>query len=116
MSLLLCGLFSSCNRQGLVSSRGARLLLEEASLVAKHGLQGTPLQQLQLLGSRAQTQYSTHRGAQAYLFCNMWDLPGAGIEPVFPALSGRFFTIEPPGKPLRIICLMSLETAVLFFF
>ena len=30
----------------------------------------------------------------------MWDLPKSGIEPVSPALAGRFFTTEPPGKPL----------------
>ena len=29
----------------------------------------------------------------------MWDLPGPGIEPVFPALAGGFLTTEPPGKP-----------------
>ena len=29
----------------------------------------------------------------------MWDLPGPGIEHVFPALAGRLFTTEPPGKP-----------------
>jgi len=29
----------------------------------------------------------------------MWGLPGSGIEAVFPALAGRFFTSEPPGKP-----------------
>ena len=29
----------------------------------------------------------------------MWDLPGPGIGPVSPALAGRFFTTEPPGKP-----------------
>ena len=33
------------------------------------------------------------------LSCSMWDLPGPGIEPVSPALAGRFFTTEPPGKP-----------------
>ena len=27
------------------------------------------------------------------------DLPDPGIEPVSPALAGRFFTTEPPGKP-----------------
>ena len=31
----------------------------------------------------------------------MWDLPGPGIEPVSPALAGRFFTTEPRGKPPR---------------
>ena len=29
----------------------------------------------------------------------MWDLPGPGIEPVSPALAGRFLTTVPPGKP-----------------
>ena len=28
----------------------------------------------------------------------MWDLPGPGIEPVSPALAGRFLTTVPPGK------------------
>ena len=27
------------------------------------------------------------------------DLPDPGIKPVSPALSGRFFTAKPPGKP-----------------
>ena len=30
----------------------------------------------------------------------MWDFPGPGIEPVFPALAGGFSTTAPPGKPL----------------
>ena len=29
----------------------------------------------------------------------MWDLPGPGLEPVSPALAGRFSTTAPPGKP-----------------
>ena len=28
------------------------------------------------------------------------DLPNPGAEPTSPALVGRFFTTEPPGKPL----------------
>ena len=28
----------------------------------------------------------------------MWDLPRPGIEPMSPALAGRFFTIEPPRE------------------
>ena len=27
------------------------------------------------------------------------DIPGPRIKPVSPALAGRFFTAEPPGKP-----------------
>ena len=34
------------------------------------------------------------------LFPSLWDLLGPGIEPESPALAGRFFTTEPPGKPL----------------
>ena len=29
----------------------------------------------------------------------MWDLPGAGLEPVSPAWAGGFLTTAPPGKP-----------------
>ena len=35
-------------------------------------------------------------------FSSPGDLPNSGIEPmspVYPALVGRFFTTEPPGKP-----------------
>ena len=28
----------------------------------------------------------------------MWDLPGSGLEPVFPGLAGGFLTTAPPGK------------------
>ena len=33
----------------------------------------------------------------------MWDLPRPGLEPVSPALAGRFSTTAPPGKPGRWI-------------
>ena len=29
----------------------------------------------------------------------MWDLPRPGLEPMYPALAGRFSTTVPPGKP-----------------
>ena len=29
----------------------------------------------------------------------MWDLPRPGLEPMSPALAGRFSTTAPPGKP-----------------
>ena len=42
----------------------------------------------------------------------MWDLPGPGLEPVSPALAGRFSTTAPPGKPQGLIfdysCLITL--------
>ena len=36
-------------------------------------------------------------------FPSSGDLPDSGIEPVFPALAGGFFTTEPPGKPKVLI-------------
>ena len=33
----------------------------------------------------------------------MWDLPGPGLEPMFPALSGGFLTTAPPGKPHNLL-------------
>ena len=36
------------------------------------------------------------------------DLPNPGIKPASPALSGRFFTTEPPGKPqVSLLLLLS---------
>ena len=32
----------------------------------------------------------------------MWDLPRPGIEPMSPALAGRFLTTVPPGKSLYL--------------
>ena len=29
------------------------------------------------------------------------DLPDSGVDPMSPALAGRFFTTAPPGKPIR---------------
>ena len=34
------------------------------------------------------------------------DLPNPGIEPVSPALVGRFFTTELSGKPLMLLCVV----------
>ena len=31
------------------------------------------------------------------------DLPDPGMEPTSPALTGGFFTTEPPGKPRKFI-------------
>ena len=37
----------------------------------------------------------------------MWDLPGPGMEPVFPALAGGFSTAGPPGKSQNVTFLKS---------
>ena len=41
-------------------------------------------------------------GTRAQLLHSVWDLPGPEIEPMSPALAGRFLTTEPPGKSLSI--------------
>ena len=76
--------FSSCGEREplFIAVRGP--LTIAASFVAEHRLQ---MHRLSNCGLRAQ------------LLCGMWDLPGPGLEPVSPALAGRFSTTAPPGKP-----------------
>ena len=76
--------FSSCGKWGplFIAVRGP--LIIAASPVAEHRLQ---MRRLSNCGSRA------------YLLRSMWDLPRTGLEPVSPALAGRFPTTAPPGKP-----------------
>ena len=47
-------------------------------------------------------------GIRVLLPCGMWDLPKSEIEPESPALAGRFFTTDPPGKPAIMIIRVSL--------
>ena len=76
--------FSSCGKWGplFIAVRGP--LTIAASLVAEHRLQ---MRRLSSCGSRAQ------------LLRGMWDPPRPGLEPMCPALAGRFSTTAPPGKP-----------------
>jgi len=49
-------------------------------------------------------------GAQAQLLCGRWDLPGSGIEPVSPALTGGFFTTEPATREALVLSIfLSIE-------
>ena len=73
-SLRCAGL--SLSRPFLLRSTGSR---RAGSVVVAHGLSSC--------GSRAQ------------LLHGMWDLPRPGLEPVSPALAGRFSTTATPGKP-----------------
>ena len=50
-------------------------------------------------GHRLQTLRLSSCGSRAQLLRGMWDLPRPGLEPVSPALAGRFSTTAPPGKP-----------------
>ena len=40
---------------------------------------------------------------QPQLLRSTWDPPRPGLEPVSPALAGRFFTAEPPGKSRDLV-------------
>ena len=48
---------------------------------------------------KLQTRRLSNCGSRAQLLYSMWDLPRPGLEPVSPALAGRFSTTAPPGKP-----------------
>ena len=76
--------FSSHGKRGplFIAVRGP--LTIAASPVAEYRLQ---MRRLSNCGSRAQPLHG------------MWDLPGPGVEPVSPALAGRFSTTAPAGKP-----------------
>ena len=80
--------FSSCGKRGplFIAVRGP--LTIAASLVAEHSLQ---------------TRRLSNCGSRAQLLRGMWDPPRSGLEPVSPALAGRFSTTAPPGKPRTII-------------
>ena len=74
--------FSSCGKWGPLFIAVSGPLTIAASLVAEH---------------RLQTCRLSSCGSQVQLLRGMWDLPRPGLEPVSPALAGRFST-APPGK------------------
>ena len=78
--------FSSCGKWVSLFIAVRRPLTIAASLVAEH---------------RLQTRRLSSCGSWAQLLCGMWDPPRLGLEPVSPALAGRFSTTAPPGKPLH---------------
>ena len=81
----------------------ARALGSWASVVVALGLSSC--------GSWALERRLSSCGTWAQLLRGMWDLPGPGLEPMSPALAGRFITTAPPGKPLDFI----LETWLQYF-
>ena len=91
--------FSSCGERGplFIAVRGPLTVaasLVAASLVAEH---------------RLQTHRLSSCGSRAQLLRGMWDLPRPGLEPVSPALAGRFSTTAPPGKPPVFLEIMNDE-------
>ena len=93
--------FSSWGKQGplFIAVRGP--LTVAASLVVEH---------------RLQTRRLSNCGSRAQLLRNMWDLPRPGLEPVSPALGGRFSTTAPPGKPKRLNFTRNLQKLKLVLF
>ena len=45
-------------------------------------------------------EFSRQKYWSGLQFPSPGDVPDPGIKPVSPALAGRFFTTEPPGKPI----------------
>ena len=85
LSLRFCArAFSSCGKWGplFIAVRGP--LISAASLVVEH---------------RLQTRRLSNCGSWAQSLRGMWDPPRPGLEPMSPALAGRFSTTAPPGKP-----------------
>ena len=80
--------FSSCGERGPLFIAVRRPLVIVASLVAER---------------RLQTRRLSNCGSRAQLLRSMWDLPRPGLEPVSPALAGRFSTTAPPGKPPKSV-------------
>ena len=64
----------------------------QVSVAVAHGFHSCSFQALE-------HRFNSH-GTWVQLLCSTWDLPSSGIELVSPALAGRFFTTEPPGRPL----------------
>ena len=89
--------FSSCGKWGPLFIAVCGPLTIAASLVVEH---------------RLQTLRLSNCGSRAQLLRGMWDLPRPGLEPVSPALAGRFSTSAPPGKPNHRILLLHLEGAL----
>ena len=76
--------FSSCGKRGPLFIAVCETLTIAASVVVEN---------------RLQTRRLSSCGSRAQLLRGMWDLPRPGLEPVSPALVGRFSTTVPPGKP-----------------
>ena len=89
------GLSSSCSDQGPLSSCSDGLLVAVTSLAQSMGSRVRGLPQLRPPGSSAQVKESWLMGLVALRHVgSSW----IRTESMSPALSGRFFTTEPPGK------------------
>ena len=88
-----CSGFSWCRAQALACAGFSTCSIQ--AQCAGFSTCSIQAQQLWLLGSRPQLNSC---GPWAQLLCGIWGLPGSGIEPMFPAVAGRFFTTVSPGQ------------------
>ena len=84
--------FSSCGKRGppFIAVRGPLFIAVRGPL----SIAAPPV-----AGHRLQTRRLSNCGSRTQPLRGMWDLPRPGLEPVSPALAGRFSTTAPPGKP-----------------
>ena len=84
--------FSSCGKRGplFIAVRGPLFIAVRGPFT----IAAPPV-----AGHRLQTRRLSSCGSRAQLLRGTWDLPRPGLEPVSPALAGRFSTTAPPGKP-----------------
>ena len=93
--------FSSCGKRGPLFITVRRPLTMAASPIAEH---------------RLQTRRLSSCGSRAQLLRGTWDPPSPGLEPVSPALAGRFSTTAPPGKPSMIILKVNIYKVLRIMF
>ena len=89
VSRLLIVVASLCCRARALGAQ-ASVFVACSSVVEAHGLSGC--------GSQALEHRLSSWGTRAQLLSGMWDLPRPGLEPMSPALAGRFPITAPPGK------------------
>ena len=107
----LCWVFVGVRRLYWVSASGdysslqwgAQAIGMWASVTAARGLSSCHSWALECVGLSSYSIQALEHGsssccARAQLPHSVWDIPGPGIEPLCPALAGRFLTTGPPGK------------------
>ena len=89
-----------------------RLLIAVASLPGEHRLQGVWASVVAASGLQSTGSIVVVHGFSCPKEC--WGLCGPGVEPTSPALTGGFFTTEPPGKALLLVFILRCSFANLF--
>ena len=104
-SSLLCVGFFQLRRAGAALHPGARA--SHCGGFSYCRAWGSRLAGFSSRGSRA-LERRLSSCAWAQLLRGMWDLPGPGLKPVFPALADGFSTTAPPGKPPHLFLYFKL--------